>query len=80
MTSPRAYDIVKQLEETITSLAGPGVNVITTEDMTREEKEMALFHGFLKEGYPQDVAERKAREWLLLSESLSKIICDSRRS
>lgn len=42
--------------------------VITDETMTEEEEEMALFEGFLKEGYPPDVAEKKAREWLKIEE------------
>jgi hypothetical protein len=49
----------------------PGVTVITTEDMTDEEKEMALFEGFLKEGCNQDDANRKAKEWVLLVKRVS---------
>lgn len=38
--------------------------VITDESMTEEEKEMALFEGFLREGCPPEAAEKKAKEWI----------------
>ena len=41
-----------------------GAVVTTTEDMTPEEEEMELFAGFLKEGYPEDIAAKKAKQWL----------------
>ncbi|MFA5354251.1 MAG: hypothetical protein WC291_08470 [Thermodesulfovibrionales bacterium] len=46
-----------------------GPSVITTEDMTPDEEEMALFEGFLKEGYPPALAEKKAVEWLFVMNS-----------
>jgi hypothetical protein len=38
--------------------------------MTSEKEEMALFEGFLKEGYPPDIAARKAKEWKIKMEQL----------
>jgi hypothetical protein len=46
--------------------------VITDESMTEEEQEMALFEGFLKEGYPPEVAEKKAKEWVEIEKSMFK--------
>lgn len=69
-TDPWALRMVEELDRLMAKLGGSGVAVIATEDMTQEEKEMALFEGFLKEGYPVEVADRKAKEWLSLAESL----------
>ncbi len=62
--NPKALSFLEELDK----LIPPGtVTVTTTEDMTEEEQEMELFAGFLKEGYPPDVAEKKAKEWLRIS-------------
>jgi hypothetical protein len=37
-----------------------------TEDMTPQEEEMELFAGYLKEGYSENMAEKKAKEALAL--------------
>lgn len=47
-----------------------GTVVTTTEDMTPEEEEIELFAGFLKEGYPEDIAAKKAKEWLALMKEM----------
>ncbi|WP_028844916.1 MULTISPECIES: hypothetical protein [Thermodesulfovibrio] len=46
--------------------------VIIDEDMTEEEKEMALFEGFLKEGYSPEEADKKVREWMKIEKELFK--------
>ncbi|NOX21105.1 MAG: hypothetical protein GXO99_07595 [Nitrospirae bacterium] len=40
-----------------------GAIVETTEDMTEEEIIMALFAGYLREGYPEDEADKLARNF-----------------
>ncbi len=45
---PEIKETVEILRKTIEDLAGPGLHVITSDDMTREEKEMELYAGFLK--------------------------------
>lgn len=65
---PEIKETVEILRKTIENLAGPGLHVITSDDMTREEKEMEIYAGFLKEGYPPDKAEKKAREFLEIAE------------
>ena len=63
-TNPQAHRIMKVFDECLAKTGGPGGAVVTTtDDMTEEEQEMALFQGFLKEGYPVDAAENKARAW-----------------
>lgn len=64
-TNPEAYHIMRVVDECCAKVgARGGVVVTTTDDMTEKEEEMALFEGFLKEGYPVEVAEKKAKEWL----------------
>lgn len=71
-TNPQAYHILKVFDECLAELGGHGsVSVTTTDDMPEEEKEMALFEGFLKEGYPVEEAEKKAREWLAMVKRIS---------
>ena len=71
-TNPAAYRGIKLFDDCLKE-AGcpPGVTVTTTDDMTDEEKEMTLFEGFLKEGYNQEAAERKAKEWLSMMKHFS---------
>jgi hypothetical protein len=67
--NPRALEIFDELDRQLLKRGGgSGVIVTTTEDMGPEEQEMALFEGFLKEGYTEEVAAQKAREFLLLIE------------
>lgn len=65
--NPRALAVMDELDRQLAKLGGgSGVTVTTTEDMTPEEEEMTLFEGFLKEGYPEEIAARKAKEWLIM--------------
>ena len=50
---PKARETIEILKKTIHELAGPGAYVITDDSMNREEQEMELFAGFLKDGYPR---------------------------
>jgi hypothetical protein len=71
-TDPAAYRAITLLNDCLREVGCPsGVTVTTTEDMTDEEKEMALFEGFLREGYDQATAERKAKEWLSIMNKFS---------
>jgi len=63
--NPKAKLLLNELDR----LSEPGVTVTTTEGMPPEEEEMSLFTGFLKEGYPPEEAERKAKEWLSIMNS-----------
>ncbi len=68
--NPKALEIMDIFDEEYRKAGGTGVTVDTTEDMTEEEKEMALFEGFIKEGYPPDIADRQAKEWRIRMERL----------
>jgi hypothetical protein len=73
--NPKALALMDEIDAMINKSAGKserssGVTVTTTEDMTPEEEEMELFAGFLKEGYPEDEAAKKAKEWLTLMDRL----------
>lgn len=61
-------EAITALKETIDSLVGPGVHVFTDDSMTRAEKKMALFEGFLLEGHDIETAGGKAAEFLELAE------------
>ncbi len=67
--NPKALSFLEELDKLIPQ---GSVTVTTTEDMTEEEKEMELFAGFLKEGYPPDVAEKKAQEWIQIVKSMEE--------
>jgi hypothetical protein len=67
--NPQALAVIDAVEETYKKAGGRGVGVDLTEDMTPEEEEMALFEGFLKEGYDVEMANRKAKEWLAIFQS-----------
>jgi hypothetical protein len=41
-----------------------GATVTVHEGMTAEEKEMALYEGFLREAYPDETASLKAKQWI----------------
>jgi len=66
--NPRALMVCDQID----SLMKGSVGVTITEDMTPEEEEMALYGGFLKEGYPPEIAEKKAKQWRQRAEQLFK--------
>lgn len=59
-------EIINQIMETARRNGNPisSAVVITDEEMTQEEREMALFWGFLKEGYLPEEAEKKVKEWI----------------
>lgn len=46
--------------------------VIVDESMIEEEKEMALFEGFLREGCSPEEADRKIREWIEMEEKIDE--------
>lgn len=64
--NPRALAVNDELDRQLLKDGYRGAIVSTTEDMTREEHEMALLEGFLKEGYPEPEAAKKAKEWAAL--------------
>lgn len=68
--TPKVFRIIDELERQAIKAGCTGASVITTEDMTPAEEEMALYEGFIKEGYPLETAEKKAKEWLLLMKRL----------
>lgn len=69
--TPQVYRAICDLQRIISSIGSTGATVITTEDMSEEEEEMALFEGFLKEGYPPQIAEKKAKEWVQKMKAIS---------
>ena len=64
--NPKAFEIMDEMDRQIAKLGGGGASVTTTEDMTPAEEEMAVFAGYLREGYPEEVAANKAKEFLKL--------------
>ena len=62
--NPRLLPLCDAIDEASRESGYKGVTVTTTEDMTEDEEEMALFEGFLKEGHPPDVAAIKAKQFL----------------
>ncbi len=58
------------LKELFRQSGHPKSLVVTTENMTQEEEEIEVTAGFLKEGYPYDKAEKKAKEWVRIINSL----------
>lgn len=64
--NPQALELMDKIDAMLNEAGGytGGAVVTTTEDMTPEEEEMELFAGFLKEGYPEDIAAKKAKQWL----------------
>lgn len=62
--TPEAYRIIKTIDKAVRKEGGTGAMVTLTEDMTDEEQEMAIFEGLLKEGYPPEIADQKAKQWL----------------
>lgn len=70
--NPQALELIDKIDAILNEAGGysGGAVVTTTEDMTPEEEEMELFAGFLKEGYPEDIAAKKAKEWLVLMKQM----------
>lgn len=67
--NPQLLEFMDKMDAALNEATGGysgGAVVTTTEDMTPEEEEMELFAGFLKEGYPEDIAAQKAKETLAL--------------
>lgn len=64
--NPHALIIMDELDKQLLKSGYRGAIVNTTEDMTREEHELALLEGFLKEGYTEKEAAEKASEWASL--------------
>jgi hypothetical protein len=62
--NPKALEVMDILDKECRKLGCTGATVTVTEDMTSEEEEMALFEGFLKEGYPPDIAKEKTALFL----------------
>lgn len=69
-TNPQVFSLFKELDRILIKSGYRGAIVTTNHDMTDEEEEMALFEGFLREGYPEKEAFKKAKEWLSLSKRL----------
>lgn len=57
------------LKEIFARAGYPKSFVVITEGMTPEEEEMDICAGFLKEGYPLEESERKAKEWVRVMNS-----------
>lgn len=61
-TNPKALEIIDLSDKICLEIhkskgTKPGASVIVTEDMTREEEEMAIFEGYLKKGYSPEEAD-----------------------
>lgn len=69
-TNPGGLIVADTLDQVLKEMGQNPVIVQTTEDMTIEEEEMALFEGFLKEGYPIEEASKKAKDLFHLMHSL----------
>ena len=65
----KTKELMEALMHSVNNLAGPGACVIIDAGMPREQQEMELYAGFLREGLPPDVAKRKAGEFLELAET-----------
>lgn len=79
--NPKALEILDEFDRQLAKLDGRrGVTVTTTQDMTPEEEEMAVFEGYLKEGYTEDKAAKKAKEFLALMNQSLEIILQQRSS
>jgi hypothetical protein len=63
--SPQITAISEDIERVLIKYGLTG-GAILTECMTTEEEEMALFESYIKEGYSQEEADRKAKESLAL--------------
>ena len=64
--NPQALELTDKMDKMLRESGYTGVIVDTTSDMTPEEEDMALFEGYLKGGYSEDIASKKAKERLAL--------------
>ncbi len=62
---PQAQKIGEALTEELKRVGWRGVIVETTPEMTMDEEEMALFEGFLREGYGEAEAAERAKRMLV---------------
>lgn len=68
--NPQAESMIKDF----VSMAGGDGLVIFTEDMTDNEKEMAVFQTLLKQGYTAEEADKEAKKRLLKIEAIFRQI------
>lgn len=68
--NPEAESMIKDF----VNMAGNDGLVIFTEDMTDDEKEMAVFESLLKEGYSAEEADKEAKKRLLKIEAILRQI------
>ncbi|MEC4685397.1 MAG: hypothetical protein VST71_06670 [Nitrospirota bacterium] len=68
--NPGAVHLIRRMDRQLLNAGYRGAIVDTTEDMTEDEEWMALFEGFLREGYAEAEAQAKATQWLELSKKL----------
>jgi hypothetical protein len=70
--NPAALALFDEFDKRALANGSRGASVTTTDDMTPEEEEMALFEGYLKEGFEPAIALVKARQWLACLNSLQR--------
>lgn len=68
--NPQVHSLFKEIDRNLLKSGYRGAIVTANHDMTEDEEGMALFEGFLREGYPEEEALKKANEWLFLSKRL----------
>ncbi len=61
--NPEADEIMKVLNKACVEAGATGANVTVVDGMTDEEEEMAIFAGYLKEGFSPEVAAVKAKKF-----------------
>lgn len=67
---PQALAILDLIDQKVREAGGPQSATVTlTGDMTHEEQLMAVIEGYLKDGYPLEQAEKKAKETLSFLDS-----------
>jgi hypothetical protein len=69
-SNPQVHSLFKEIDKNLLKSGYRGAIVTANHDMTEDEEGMALFEGFLREGYPEEEASMKAKEWLFLSKRL----------
>jgi len=69
-SDPKVHSLFKEIDRNLVKSGYRGASVTSHHDMTDDEDEMALFEGFLREGFPEEEASKKAKEWLNLSKRL----------
>lgn len=61
---PQTKNIIASLRNILKEQKCCSVEVLIDEDASREEEEMAILEGFLKEGYTIEEAEKEIPKWL----------------